>query len=246
MRRQTWVMVCILMLVLGGACLPALAAPLSPTSYDMLNGEYGSWNYVDSIYPLSPNNVTALGPLTGGTGYLTDGTVNTGHWYQVAGVGYLGWYTIDPAITFHFPGTVNVNQVGIHVDNTYGYGDVRYPASVAIQMGAVADNFTITADPNYSINWFYFNTTGLSGNNLTLTLNRDGAGRWIMLDEVSFNGTPVPLPRDSQTPSSDPRRSIGGQSAGMVGVSPMAAQLRLDCPTHTIGSTFEVVGSSRM
>jgi hypothetical protein len=195
MIRQLWVMGCVLMLVLGGACLPALAAPLSPASYDMLNGQYGSYAYVDSIYP-SANNLTALGPLTGGTGYLTDGTVNTGHWHEVAGVGYLGWYSIDPAITFHFPGTVNVNQVGIHVDNTYGYGDVRYPASVAIQMGSTTDNFIVNVpvDTVWGTKWFYFNTTGLSGDTLTLTLNRESGVNWIMLDEVSFNGTPVPLP----------------------------------------------------
>jgi len=129
--------------------------------------------------------------LSGGLGYLTDGNVNTQHWYQVGGVGYLGWYSINPEITFNFNGTVNINQVGIHVDNTPGSGDVRYPASAAITMGGVTDTFSIDPSSTWDTSWFYFNTTGLSGNTLELTLFRN---TWIMLDEVSFAGTPVPLP----------------------------------------------------
>jgi hypothetical protein len=196
MVRRLWVMGCILMLFLGAACLPALAAPLSPTSYDMLNGRTGSFNYRDFIYNPDPNGNKDISsaPLIGGLGKLTDGAIVTGHWYDYGQpTPYVGWTDFDPTITFHFAGTVNVNQVGIHVDNTPGYGDVRYPATVDIKVGAVTDHFTITADPNYDTKWFYFTTSGLSGDTLELTLGRD-SGRWIMLDEVSFNGTPVPLP----------------------------------------------------
>lgn len=186
MKKRSIFGAVVLVLVLS---VPALGAPLAPTSYDMLNGETGSWQYWDKPYPATAN----LQPLSGGKGHLTDGVLAGGHWYQVAGVNYVGWTNIDPKITFHFADIVSVDQVGIHVDNTLGYGDVRYPASVVIQMGAVIVNATITPDPFYDSKWFYFDTTGLSGDTLELTLFRD-SGNWMMLDEVSFNGTPTPLP----------------------------------------------------
>jgi len=200
MRKLAWsnlVYTCLIVTALALLSAPgAQAAPVFATTYDMINGTTGSFDYRDFIYSPDPNgnaNNSSL-PLTGGLGKLTNGDIPAGHWDSYGQpTPYVGWDGSTPAITFHFAGPVNINQVGIYVDNTPGYGDVRYPASVAIQMGAVTDNISVSSDPNYSTGWFYFPTTGLSGNALTLTLYPD-QGTWIMLGEVSFDGTPVPLP----------------------------------------------------
>ncbi|MGO9175465.1 MAG: hypothetical protein ACLQED_04905 [Desulfobaccales bacterium] len=172
----------------------AQAAQLYATSYDTVNGAISTYDYCDFTYLPDPLNIANVSgsSLSGGLGKLTDGFVATGNWSDYGNLTpYVGWLNMNPEINFHFAGSVSVNQVAIHVDSYTQY--VLYPASVAIQMGTTTDTFTISSDSLSGPNWFYFPTPGLSGNTLELTLGENN-GEWIMLDEVRFFGSPVPLP----------------------------------------------------
>lgn len=166
----------------------AIASPILPTSYDLLNGETGSFEYWDQIYSGSGSKTTSLAPLSGGLGDLTDGVIAVANWFIVeapAGNGpYVGWQTINPLITFHFAGGSTIDSMTIYVDDSNGAGGVSTPGSAKINGGAsipLADG--VTGAP------LSFTFSGLnldSSNPLTLQLF-DGAGPWIFLSEVTFD-----------------------------------------------------------
>jgi hypothetical protein len=52
---------------------------LMPASYDMLNGESGSYTYYDDTYDGDGDTGTPLAPLSNGLGDLTDGVIATEH-----------------------------------------------------------------------------------------------------------------------------------------------------------------------
>ena len=60
---------------------PVKAAFVSPVTYDMRNGDTGSYNYWDKNYTGSGSTTTDSALLTGGLGDLTDGIVTTLNWY---------------------------------------------------------------------------------------------------------------------------------------------------------------------
>ena len=180
------------------ACLIAgtasAAAVLVPDSYNMLNGNTGSYNYWDQIYSGSGCVTCDNASLTGGQGDLTDGVIATSNWFVAeapAGNGpYVGW-TLNPTITFHWNSLVTINTVTFYLDDSDGAGGVSAPASVV-----VAGNTFIIAEPPGSAP-FAFTATGFSftGHDLVVTLNRKN--QWVFLSEVQFNGartTAVPEP----------------------------------------------------
>lgn len=79
----------------------ALAATVTPTSYDMANGEKGSLTYYDDSYNVTGDTGVAKASLSGGTGDLTDSVIATANWWSTTGP-YVGWRLTNPEITFNF------------------------------------------------------------------------------------------------------------------------------------------------
>jgi len=184
--------VCLLATVSGSA------APLTVTSYSMYNGGTGSFDYRDFTYlPCPGNNCdTTSAPLSGGTGKLTDGVSPSQSWYQYGWwTPWVGWYigyanNTNPTVTFNFGGPVTVNSVTVWVDNTIGYGGVGLPSEFTVSgipYFIPADN----VDPNPR-------AYTLSGLNITASSVNvqffQGTQPWIMVGEVTFNGTTTPEP----------------------------------------------------
>jgi len=178
------------MLALAGAAGGAVAGTV-PDSYDMLNGNTGSYNYWDETYSGAGCVTCDNAALTGGRGDLTDGIIAADNWFVTeAPVGngpYVGW-TIDPVITFHWNTPVNITSVTFYFDDSNGSGGVSSPASVTVD----GTTFPI-ADPLGSAP-FAFVADGLSfsGNDLVVSITRSNS--WVFLSEVEFNAAPVPEP----------------------------------------------------
>jgi hypothetical protein len=173
--------------VLATSVGAAMAAPVVVSSYDMVNGYTGSYQYWDDTYSGSGAKTTDGAPLSGGKGDLTDGIKATANWYVTeapAGAGpYVGWLNINPVIHFHFGGPVTINTISFNVDDANGYGGVSTPLSVVI--GGVTYGLT---DPAGSAP-FQFDVSGLSLNvsDLDITINRRNA--WVFVSEIAFDGS---------------------------------------------------------
>jgi len=166
-------------------------ASLNPDSYNMLNGNTGSYNYWDETYSGVGCVTCDNAALTGGRGDLTDGIVATDNWFVTEappGNGpYVGW-TLDPVITFHWNSTVNISSATFYFDDADGAGGVSAPASVTVD----GINFPI-ADPIGSAPFsFVANGFSFTGNDLVVSIQRNNA--WVFLSEVEFNAAPIPEP----------------------------------------------------
>lgn len=162
----------------------ATAVPVAADTYDMLNGNTGSYQYWDETYTGSGCVTCNNAALTGGRGDLTDGVIATANWNITeapAGNGpYVGW-TLDPTITFRWTSAVTIDSLTLYLDDSNGFGGVSAPSSVVVNGTAFA-----VAEPAGSAP-FAFTASGLAftGTTLTLTLNRKNA--WVFLSEVSFD-----------------------------------------------------------
>ncbi|MBU0617493.1 MAG: hypothetical protein KKI02_07235, partial [Planctomycetes bacterium] len=161
---------------------------IMPVAYDLLNGETGSYTYFDDAYDGDGNNEQPLAPLTNGLGDLTDGAIATEHWNVTSGP-YIGWVSIDPTITFHFEGTVNINVVVLHLDDSGGGGGVYPPDDVIITMGDQTLTFPCSDPPGDEPFAFTLEDLGLSGDTLELTLADYSTSGYMMLSEVEFYGS---------------------------------------------------------
>lgn len=190
------------------------AAPVSPISYDMFNGNTVTYINHDDIYNgngnpnVDGNASTGAGYLSGGLGKLTDGVIATLDWLQAGQAGgpypYVGWRTPnvpDPTIVFNFANTESFNSVTLHLADSDGFGVVDQPESVAINnvLFPIADPVTNGIPFAFTA---AFNAP-LVTDTLTVQLFHTGLGasppsEWIMLSEVTFDAvaqaTPVPLP----------------------------------------------------
>ena len=192
---------------IGGAVLISLATigtanalQITPISYDMENG--GGSRYWDKKYNGTGNTSLDYAPLSGGVGDLTDGIIPTQNWNVVEnaeGTGpYVGWENRNPVITFNFAGTVKLNSVTVHVDDSNGNGGVSVPQSILLSMGSSNYNSgTLTDPPSAAPTSYTFSGLNFSGSSLQLTLNRRTA--WVFASEVTFDGEllgvqPVPEP----------------------------------------------------
>lgn len=170
----------------------AQAAPVSPTSYDMLNGNTGSYQYWDDSYTGSGSLTTDGAALSGGVGDLTDGIIANDNWYITeapsGGGPYLGW-TIDPTIKFFFASVMKFSSVTFYFDDADGAGGVSAPSGVNVNgvLGAIADPAGF-APFSYTLD-----LAGLTADTLTVDIFRSNS--WVFLSEVTFDGVaPVPLP----------------------------------------------------
>ncbi len=164
------------------------AVEILPTSYDMLNGQTGSYQYWDESYNGSGDPLVSGSALSGGTGDLTDGVVATNNWNVTeapAGPGpYVGWNSITPTITFHFATGTNIDRIDFYFDDSNGFGGVAAPGSVDIG----ASNYGITDPASGAPFLFSVGSLGLSNvSSLDITI-RDGAGPWVFVSEVDFFG----------------------------------------------------------
>jgi len=166
----------------------ALAAPVTPSSYDMLNGETGSFTYFDDTY----DGTVSGRALSGGTGDLTDGVIAPTNWNangQTSSTPYVGWANETPAITFVFDHVYDFTSATFHFDHSNA-GGVDQPSAVTIN----GITRTVPAQPGSAPFAFIFDLTGQTTDILETTITRSSA--WVFLSEVTFeaNVSPVPLP----------------------------------------------------
>lgn len=166
----------------------AQAAPVSPVSYDMLNGETGSFTYFDDTY----NGTVSGRNLSGGTGDLTDGVIAQSNWNangQTSSTPYVGWVNENPRITFVFDQVYEFNSATFYFDHS-NQGGVDQPGAVAINGTSEAVPF----QPGSAPFAFTYDLTGQMTDTLVVDITRTGP--WVFLSEVTFdaNVSPVPLP----------------------------------------------------
>lgn len=173
----------------------AQAVSVSPTSYDMANGQTGSYTYHDSTYSGSGSTNVDGAFLSGGLGELTDGYIETLNWNHPAveppsGDGpYLGWVSITPTITFNFASALDFNAVTFYFDSS-NQGGVGAPGSVTIN----GENQSVP-DPGSSAPFaFSFDMSNQAATDTITATIFDGAGAWVFLSEVTFDAGPAPVP----------------------------------------------------
>lgn len=184
-------------LLAAGLAGPAIAAPVMPTSYDMDNGNTGTYNYWDDLYDGAGNNQLDGAPLTGGLGDLTDGYVETAPWFTVEGPRgpngpFVGWLRKNPLITFNFSQAYAFSSATFHFDNQSD-GDVDAPSSISIN----GQNQTIPFQtPGGGYFSFSYDLTGQGPTDTLVAQIFGGQGPWIFLSEVTFEAADarVPLP----------------------------------------------------
>jgi hypothetical protein len=167
-------------------------------SYSMFNGGTGAFDYRDTSYvPCPANSCDTTGAfLTGGTGKLTDGVLPSVDWSAGEPEGWVGWENQEtngsnPTVTFFFSGTPTINSITVWFDNTLGGGGVGAPGSISVN-GTNYDSIpqSIGGPQAFTINGL--NITGTS-----VDMQFFQTDPWIMIGEVTFNGTsapPVPEP----------------------------------------------------
>jgi hypothetical protein len=195
------------LLALTAATAVQAAGPLAPTGYDMFNGHGqasgGSFNYWDLAYNGTGSTSTDNAILAGGQGDLTDGVTTTQNWFSVensAGTGpYVGWYqAVLPGsvlVTFNFASMVNVDTLSIHADDSGGAGGVALPSAVALTWagGGNASLPVVDPDAGGGPSWLVFSGLSISNTSwVSVALSYNNA--WVFVDEVAFNGAPVPEP----------------------------------------------------
>lgn len=181
------------------------AATLSAVSYDMNNGNGvasgGSFNYWDAGYTGSGNTTLDNASLAGGLGDLADGVVSTDNWINVenaAGTGpYVGWrssFLADPSVQFHFAGTVSIDTISIHADDSAGLGGVSLPTAVSFEwQGGSLQRTVSDPDPSSSSpSWLVFGNLGINGVS-SVRVHLGYGNAWVFVDEISFAGA-VPEP----------------------------------------------------
>ena len=170
---------------------------ISPTAYDMLNGQTGTYTYFDDTYDGEGNVNEPLAPLSGGLGDLTDGVIATAHW-NVTPLPYVGWVTVDPTITFHFDGQVLIERVILYLDDAGGGGGVHVPEDVTLVMGDDTLVFDVTDPPGDGPFPLVLEDLELAGDTLAVTLADHSTSGYMMLSEVEFYGQSpyVPCPGD--------------------------------------------------
>lgn len=182
----------------------ATASPLTVSTYSMFNGGTGAYNYYDHNYTPCPASdcITTGAPLSGGTGELTDGVTSSTDW-NVAGnpEPWVGWDNgqpngTNPTVTFNFASTVTINSVSVWFDNTLGYGEVGAPGTILV------DGVPYTpSQSTYGAQGFLISGLSITGNSVNVQFDQSAnpTDHWIMIGEVSFNGSssPPPVPEPS-------------------------------------------------
>ena len=194
----------VLWLVVVGLTHAGLAETIHPTGYDMRGGDESTFRYFDQTYAGGTGpQVFPAQQLSGGSGVLTDGIIATDNWFIAEnGDGYhpyVGWHSIDPTLTFHFPQPVHLNAVTIFADNSGGDGGVLPPSTAHLQMGLTNVDRSIHVPPGTAPFAYTLTDLNLFGSTLALTLDRAPFSdpclpNWVFLSEVQFSGTTDAIP----------------------------------------------------
>jgi len=192
--------------LLAGAAGSAGAVQILAASYDMKNGDMSSpgTSLKDDTYTGgSGDRTVAYALLAGGKGDLTDGAIAPSNW-NITPLPFVGWrdyYLPSPEITFHFADPIHIDQVQIHINKGY------CPSSVDFLMGGASRNVVVNMGISGGANdWVSFPGLDLSGDSLLVrlrdrpaeTINGNYLSRdWILISEVSFDGTVIPEPTTS-------------------------------------------------
>jgi hypothetical protein len=181
-----------------GLAVSAQAATVKPSSYDMRNGDSGTFSYWDDSYTGQGNTGRDGARLRGGVGDLVDGIVATENWRSVEGPNggpFVGWNRGTHHIDFWFEQSHVFSSIVFHFDSYGGGGGVKAPRRVTIN-GDRQDVLAPGADPFA----FVFDATDLAATNLlSVKVQRGRFSDWIFLSEVTFNTDvpEVPLPASS-------------------------------------------------
>lgn len=174
----------------------AVPTQVFTTAYNMNNGNSGSFNYWDDSYDGTGVKTADGASLTGGTGDLTDGYIETQAWNLVEGPSgpngpYVGW-SAQPNILFHFAQVEDFTTVRFHMDHRT-FGDVAAPSSITIN----GVNKAVPQPPTFTTFSYDYDRTWLAPTNTLSVQMFDGQGPWIFVSEVEFfaeRTDPVPLP----------------------------------------------------
>lgn len=172
-------------LVLVCSSAPVAAVQLVPVGYSAPNGYTGTYQYWDDLYTGSGCKTCDGVALAGGLGDLTDGVIATSGWAVAeapAGPGpYVGWFGINPVLTFNFGSQVQVNSATFYFDDSSTNG-VNPPLAVVIN----GQSYTV---PNPTANVpFGFTVSSLALDVTSLTVSFTRNANWVFASEVRFDG----------------------------------------------------------
>jgi len=166
---------------------------LNVTSYSMYNGGRGGFIYQDTGYlPCVANDCTTTGAfLSGGTGQLTNGNDPSSNWDAGQGPSgdyWIGWDTAetngtDPVVTFNFGAFDTIHSITVWFDNTLGGGDVGAPGEILVDGTPYVPPQDTSGPQGYTISGL-----DIAGSSVDVQFDQ-GADPWIMIGQVTFNGT---------------------------------------------------------
>jgi len=179
--------------------------PVYPVSYDMLNGQTGSYNYWDETYNGTGNPLQNLSALSGGLGQLTDGVIGSNSFGTNYGTGvakeWVGWSSADPEITFYFGETaVDFENIAIYCSNTRS-GGVGLFGTVTLSFSDDGVTFgdeivytTTTDERNDSATNFIRVPMPRTAKYVRASFTDGPNYSWVFLSEFLFEqaGTPAP------------------------------------------------------
>ena len=167
--------------VIAAGCLAGASASFAqfvvPTSYSATTGQTGTYTYFDE---------------TGSQ--LTDGVLGVNDWTVNLGSGnayeWMGWWTVDPTLTFTFSTSQTIRSVLVGFNRGEGTGLIYLPTSVTIG----GSNFSLTGTelPDQTRGFLQFDGIW-TGTTLQIDLPHVN-GRWVFVDEIKFSTTAIPEP----------------------------------------------------
>lgn len=175
-------------LALACSYAPATAVQVVPLSYSAPNGYSGTYQYWDDLYTGSGCKTCNGAALSGGLGDLTDGVIASLGWSAAeapAGPGpYVGWFGINPVLTFNFGSQVQINSATFYFDDASTNG-VNPPLAVVIN----GQSYPV---PNPVANVpFAFTVSSLALDVTSLNVSFIRDTNWVFASEVRFDGVSV-------------------------------------------------------
>lgn len=173
------------------------ASPLAVTNYSMNNGDLGSYNYRDFTYSHCGGLCDIpQAPLSGGVGKLTDGVSPPVDWIDEGPISgttsWVGWDSSqgqpDPLVIFGFAQAVTIDSVTFWLSNTHN-GQVALPASISV--GGI-NHLLAPDEASFAPRAVTFSGLNLTGPSIDVQFFQNSnylQSTWVMLGEVSFEGT---------------------------------------------------------
>lgn len=177
------------------ASAPEISVNVEPVSYDMLNGQSGSFLYHDEIYDGTGDNTVNGAALSGGLGQLTDGEVGADEYATNLGNGaayeWVGWSSIQPEITFDFGEVVELSGTSIHANNSLDVGlwgnvDISFSDDGVSFSDAVS--YTTSVDQRADATARFIDVPFNRSAQYVRMNFADGNQQWIFLSEIDFYG----------------------------------------------------------